>query len=81
MLHKLSTFCGNRTVLILPSPTSTLPKSQETKNLKPAQMPIKHETILKDLRHERYAEELRLSELRVKVEEKMQNAGTVKKPR
>ncbi len=45
--------------------------------MKPAQTPVKHETILKDLRHERYHEELRLSELRIKVEKQIENVGAV----
>ncbi len=45
--------------------------------MNPTQTPLKHETVLKDLRPERYHEELRLSELRIKVEKQIKNVGAV----
>jgi hypothetical protein len=42
--------------------------------MKPAPTTPKHETVLKQLRHERYAEDRRLHQLQMKVVEKLSRA-------
>jgi hypothetical protein len=59
-------------------PTTTLPETAAGENMKPAPSTLKHETILKQLRHERNAEDQRLHKLQMKVAEKLGKASEMR---